>query len=98
MYVRLKSSKSSRHSTLQIVEGVREGKKVKQRVVASLGVVNDQKNLKNLLKLAESLIRKIEEHGLAVTTKVEVSKLFHTMTVYDGFGTVVSPDFDTLIP
>jgi len=90
MYVRLKSSKSSRHSTLQIVEGVREGKKVKQRVVASLGVVNDQKNLKNLLKLAESLIRRIEEQGLAVTPKVEINKLFHTMTVYDGFGTIVS--------
>ena len=90
MYVRLKSSKSSRHSTLQIVEGIREGKKVRQRVVASLGIVNDQKNLKNLLKLAESLIRKIEEQGLSVAPKVEISKLFHTMTVYDGFGTVVS--------
>ena len=90
MYVRLKTSKKSRNSTLQIVEGVREGKKVKQRVVASLGVVADQNNLKKLLKLAESLIRKIEEQGLPVSPKVDLSKLFHTLTVYDGFGTVVN--------
>ena len=90
MYVRLKSSKQSRNQTLQIVEGVREGKKVKQRVVASLGIVGDQNNLKKLLKLAESLIRKIEEQGLQVNPKIDISNLFHTMTVYDGFGTVVS--------
>lgn len=90
MYVRLKSSKKSRNSTLQIVEGVREGKKVKQRVVASLGIVADQNNLKKLLKLAESLVRKIEEQGLPITPKVDLGKLFHTMTVYDGFGVVVN--------
>jgi len=90
MYVRLKTSKKSRNSTLQIVEGVREGKKVKQRVVASLGIVADQNNLKKLLKLAESLVRKIEEQGFPVSPKVDLNKLFHTMTVYDGFGTVVN--------
>ena len=90
MYVRLKSSKQSRNQTLQIVEGIREGKKVKQRVVASLGIVGDQSNLKKLLKLAESLIRKIEEQGLQVNSKIDISNLFHTMTVYDGFGTVVN--------
>ena len=90
MYVRLKTSKKSKNSTLQIVEGIRKGKKVKQRVVASLGVVADQNNLKKLLKLAESLVRKIEEQGLPVPPKVELNKLFHTMTVYDGFGIVVN--------
>ena len=90
MYVRLKSSKQSRHNTLQIVEGVRKGKKVKQRVVASLGIVADQTNLKKLLKLAESLIRKIEEQGLPISPKMDLSKLLHTMTVYDGFGEVVN--------
>jgi len=90
MYVRLKTSKQSKNSTLQIVEGVREGKKVKQRIVASLGVVADQNNLKKLLKLAESLTRKIEEQGLPVSPKVDLSKLFHTMTIYDGFGMVVN--------
>jgi transposase len=89
MYARLKSSKNSRNQTLQIVEGVREGKKVKQRIIASLGVVNNEKSLKKLLRLAQSLIQKIEEQGLPVNHKIEINKLFHTMTVYDGFGTVV---------
>jgi hypothetical protein len=93
MYARLKSSKNSRHSTLQIVEGVREGKKVKQRVVASLGIVNDPNNLKKFLRLAESLIRKVEEQGYPVKSKVDLSKIFHKMTTYDGFG--LAPDFDT---
>ena len=71
MYVRLKTSKHSRHSTLQIVEGIRDGKKVKQRVVASLGVINDQQNLKKLLSLAESLTRKIEEQGFPIPARAE---------------------------
>jgi hypothetical protein len=69
MYARFKSSKHSKNQTLQIVEGVRDGKKVKQRVVASLGVVNDEKSFKKLFKLAESLIQKIEEQGLRCPPK-----------------------------
>ncbi len=89
MYARLKTSKQSRNSTIQIVEGVRHGKKVRQRVVASLGIVGDKKNLKRIFRLAESLIRKIEEQGLPIPQKIEIKKLLHTATVYDGFGTVV---------
>lgn len=94
MFVRLKSSKSSRHPSLQIVEGMRVGKTVKQRVVASLGVVNDPKNLQKLLRMAESLIQKIKEQGISVEPKVEISKLLHTSTQYDGFATVVGQLMD----
>lgn len=102
MYARLKTSKNSKNSTLQIVEGIRKGKKVKQRVVASLGVVNNQKNLKKLLKMAESLIRKIEEQGLEVIQKIDLNQLLHTQTTYDGFGIVVNKlmelcEFSTII-
>jgi len=45
MYTRLTSSKKARHPVLQIVKGVREGKKVKQQIVASLGVIKNQKDL-----------------------------------------------------
>lgn len=89
MYARLKTSKQSKNATIQIVEGIRRGKKVQQRVVASLGVASDQNNLKKLLKLAESLIRKIEEQGLPVPQKIDLNSLLHTSTVYDGFGLVV---------
>lgn len=89
MYVRLKTSKQSRNSTLQIVESFREGKKVRQRVVASLGIVNDAKNMKRLARLAEGLIHKLQEEGAPIPAKVDLSKLLHTQTVYDGFGVVV---------
>jgi len=90
MYVRLKTSKQSRHNTLQIVENTREGKKVRQRVIASLGVVSDEKSLRKLQKLAENLVRKLEEQGLPLPSKVDLKQLFHIKTVYDGFGAVVN--------
>jgi transposase len=94
MYIRLKSSKHSKNPSLQIVEGIREGKKVRQRVVASLGVVSDKKNLQRLLQMAENLIQKLKEQGLSIPSKVEVGKLIHTNTIYDGFATVVGKLMD----
>ena len=45
MYIRLKYSKKAKYPTMQIVEGVREGTKVRQRTVAHLGVVKGKKDL-----------------------------------------------------
>lgn len=89
MYVRFKTSKKAKFPTLQIVEGVREGKKVKQKTIAHLGVIKGQKDLQKLLQLAENLIRKLEKEGLEVEYKVRVKQLMHKMTVYDGFGLVI---------
>lgn len=57
--------------------------------MASLGIVSDKNNLKRIFRLAENLIRKIEEQGLQIPQKIDLKKLLHTSTVYDGFGTVV---------
>lgn len=89
MYIRFKTSKKAKFPTLQIVEGVREGKKVKQKTIAHLGVIKGQKDLQKLLQLAENLIRRLEKEGLEVEHKVRVKQLMHKMTVYDGFGLVV---------
>jgi hypothetical protein len=51
MFVRLKSSKTAKDPTFQIVKGVREGNKVRQKVIASLGVVKDISDLKKLRNL-----------------------------------------------
>lgn len=90
MYVRLTKSRASKHPTLQIVEGIREGKKVKQKVVASLGVIKQPEDLEKLRRLAEHLIRRLEEEGLPPVDKVALKNLAHQQTVYDGFGTVVN--------
>lgn len=90
MYIRLTSSKKSKHQTLQIVEGIREGKKVKQKIIASLGVIKSQKDLEKLRTLADHLIQKLEKEGLPADRRVNIQDLIHKKTVYDGFGKVVN--------
>ena len=89
MYVRKKTSKKAKYPTLQIVEGIREGKKVRQRTVAHLGVVKTKKDLRRLKTLADKLIERLEKEGLEIDPKVEIGKLKHKNTVYDGFSMVV---------
>ncbi|KIC76039.1 Transposase IS4 family protein, partial [Neochlamydia sp. EPS4] len=90
MYIRLTSSKKSKHPTLQIVEGIREGKKVKQKITASLGVIKSQKDLIKLRKLADHLIQKLEKEGLPPDDKIAVQDLIHQKTCYDGYGIVIN--------
>lgn len=89
MYIRIKTSKKAKYPTLQIVEGIREGKKVRQRTVAHLGVIKNQKDLQKLKNLADKLIQRLEKEGLEIDPKIEINKLLHKKTIYDGFGLVV---------
>jgi transposase len=89
MYIRLTNSKKSKNPTLQIVEGVREGKKVKQKIIASLGVIKEPKDLEKLRKLADHLIQRLEKEGLPPDGKVDLKKLIHRETTYDGFGMAI---------
>lgn len=89
MYIRMKTSKKAKYPTLQIVEGIREGKKVRQRTVAHLGVVKSEKDLRRLKDLADKLIQRLEKEGLEIDPKVEIKKLKHKDTVYDGFKMTV---------
>lgn len=102
MYIRLKTSKKAKYPTMQIVEGIRDGKKVKQRTIAHLGVIKSQKDLRRLKKLADNIIQRVEKEGLPVDPKIEVSALKHKKTVYDGFGLVIDKlmevtGFDSII-
>jgi transposase len=90
MYIRLTNSKKSKHPTLQIVEGVREGKKVKQKIIASFGVIKEPKDLEKLRKLADHLIQRLEKEGLPPDGKVDLKGLIHKKTTYDGFGKAVT--------
>lgn len=95
MFIRLKTSKSSKHPTFQIVEGVRSGSKVRQKVVASLGVAKTESEMKKLRNLANSLIQKLEQQGLAPEHEpIDFSKLSHKKTVYNGFHLVTEKLMD----
>ncbi len=89
MYPRFTKSKKSRHPTLQIVEGKREGTKVRQKIIASLGVVKNEKDKKRMVALADNLINKLEKEGFPIERKIRIKNLLHKKTVYDGFGIVV---------
>jgi len=89
MYIRLTKSKKSKHPTLQIVQGVREGAKVKQKIIASLGVIKTKEDLVKISKLAENLTRRLEKEGLPSNHKIKLNDLIHKKTIYDGFGLVV---------
>ena len=81
MYVRLTKSKKSKNATLQIVKGVREKGKVKQKIIASLGVIKSRKDLINLSKLAEHLMQKLKQEGLPHGNKIAINKLIHKQMI-----------------
>jgi transposase len=88
MYTRFTTSKKSKHPTLQIVQGIREGKKVKQKIIASFGVVKTEKDKKRLVAFAENFIQKLQENDFPVEPKIALRNLLHQETVYDGFSIV----------
>lgn len=61
MFVRLKKSSGTVNPIVQIVESYREGGKVKQRVLASLGSVRDNSDLERLNVFARNLMAKIQQ-------------------------------------
>lgn len=59
MYVRLKTSRASKHPTVQVVESYREDGKVKQKIIASLGVIRDYQDRQRLITMGHALISKL---------------------------------------
>ena len=94
MYIRKKTSKKAKYPTMQIVHGIRKGKKVIQKTIAHLGVIKGEKDLKKLLKLAENIISRLQKEGLKIDRKISVKNLRHKNTIYDGFGLVVDKLMD----
>ena len=59
MYVRAKSTPNSPRKSVQIVQSVRKGGKVSQKIVRYIGVAMDDYELEKLKMLAESIKIKI---------------------------------------
>ena len=60
MFVRVKSTPNSPRKSVQIVESLRDGDKVKQRIVRYVGVAMDDQELEKLKDLAELIKAKIQ--------------------------------------
>jgi hypothetical protein len=73
MFVRIKTTPNSPRKSVQIVESVRDGTKIKQRIVRYVGIAMDDQELKKMVELAEHIKSKIEhEH---IEFKQNLSKM-----------------------
>jgi transposase len=60
MFVRVKTTPNSPRQSVQIVQSVRKGDKVSQKIVRYVGIAHDDEELQKLLLLAESIKIKME--------------------------------------
>jgi len=60
MFIRVKSTPNSPRKSVQIVQSVRKGDKVSQKIVRHVGIAMDDNELKQLKSLAESIRIKME--------------------------------------
>ena len=63
MFVRVKSTPNSPRKSVQIVQSVRHGKKVRQRIVRHVGIANSEQELPHLKHLAEILKAQMQEQN-----------------------------------
>jgi len=68
MYIRTKTTKNSLKKSVQVVESVRQGDKVKQRIVRHIGVAEDEHHLEELKSLLKLPWQKKWHRGRAYST------------------------------
>lgn len=98
MFIRLTRSKTSKNPTVQVVESYREGKKVRQKVVASLGVVRNDEDRERLIHMGHALIAKLSpepkfpfeaaEESIPENVKINPRNLIHIRDQSCGFEDV----------
>lgn len=75
MYIRIKSTPNSPRKSVQIVESVRDGDKVRQKIVRYVGIAMDDDELQRMLDLAEHVKAKLEsEHQLSLFSPEEAAQ------------------------
>lgn len=63
LFVRVKSTPNSPRQSVQIVESIRKGDKVSQKIVRYVGIAFNDEELEQLKLLAESIKSKLEDNG-----------------------------------
>ncbi len=76
MFVRVKTTPNSPRKSVQIVESVRDGDKVKQKILRYVGIATDDSELAKLLDVAEYIKAKIEyEHTPTLWSPEETAEM-----------------------
>ena len=60
MFIRVKTSPNSKGKSVQIVQSIRKGERVTQKIIRHVGMAYDEDELKKLKLLAESIRMKLE--------------------------------------
>jgi transposase len=76
MFIRVKTTPNSEKKSVQIVENVREGDLVKQKIIRHIGLALDDDELRRLKELAEYIKSKIEnEHQVTLWPPEEMAEM-----------------------
>jgi len=85
MFIRVKTSPNSRGKSVQIVQSIRKGERVSQKIVRHVGMAYDDEELEKLKLLAESIRIKLEAGNQQFLFKPEeIVKLTNTKTYADS--------------
>jgi len=85
MFTRVKTSPNSRGKSVQIVQSIRKGERVSQKIVRHVGMAYDDEELEKLKLLAESIRIKLEAGNQQFLFKPEeIVKLTNTKTYADS--------------
>ena len=86
MFIRVKTSPNSRGKSVQIVQSIRKGELVSQKIVRHVGMAYDEDELEKLKLLAESIRIKLEAGGQQFLFKPEeIQKLKSRRKYADSF-------------
>jgi transposase len=70
VFVRLKKTPKSKNPTVQVVESIRHGDKIQQKIIASLGVLRDEKDRERMIQMGRVLIAKLAREKEAVNPQL----------------------------
>ena len=91
MFIRVKTSPNSKGQSVQIVQSVRKGDSVTQRIVRHVGMAYDETELESLKLLAESIRSKLAANGQEFLFKPEeVTKLAKSKKIYADCDYIVN--------
>src|SRR5665811_625077 len=91
MFIRVKTSPNSKGQSVQIVQSVRKGDSVTQRIVRHIGMAYDETELESLKLLAESIRAKLAANGQEFLFKPEeVIKLTKSKKIYNASDYIVN--------
>jgi transposase len=72
VFVRLKKTPKSKNPTVQVVESIRHGTKIRQKIIASLGVLRDETDRERMIQMGRVLIAKLAREKEAVNPQMSL--------------------------